>query len=133
MVHEFAVLGTTCFMMALSVVWYSPMLFGSFWMKEARLTDEMIEKAKPNMWKHIVLTFLSYALMLVLLAHVVAYAHLLSLKPIEAAGLLTLFVVLGSVPTVLSEGRSVRYFGIQIGFYAVFILLGTLIIQYWPW
>jgi hypothetical protein len=132
-VHEFAVLGTTCFMMALATVWYSPMLFGNIWMKEARLTVDMIQKETPNMWKHMVLTFVSYAMMLVLLAQMIAYAPLLSLEAIEAAGFLVLFVVLGSVPTVLSEGKSLRYFGIQAGFYAVFILLGTLILQYWPW
>lgn len=132
-VHEFAVLGTTFFMMALATVWYSPMLFGGVWLKEARLTDEMLEKAEPHMLKHMILTFVSYALMLVLIAHMVVYAPLLSLKAIEAAGLLVLFVTLGAIPTVLFEGRSIRYFGIQVGFYAVFILLGTLILQYWPW
>jgi hypothetical protein len=132
-VHEFAVIGTTFFMMALATVWYSPMLFGNVWMKEARLTDEMIENAKPDMWKHMLLTFMSYSLMLVLLAQMVVYAPRLSLEPIEAASLLALFVALGAVSTVLFEGRSIRYFAIQVGFYVVFILLGTLILQYWPW
>ena len=132
-IREFAVLGTTCFMMALATVWYSPMMFGSIWMKEARLTDDMIEKAKPDMWKHMVLTFISYTILLVLIAQMVVYAPLLSLEAIEAAGLLVLFVAAGAVPLVLFEGRSIRYFGIQIGFYAVFILLGTLMLEYWPW
>ena len=132
-IHEFAVLGTTCFMMALATVWYSPMMFGTIWMKEARLTDDMIEKSKPDMWKHMTLTFVSYTVMLAFIAQMVVYAPLLSLKAIEAAGLLVLFVAAGAVPLVLFEGRSIRYFGIQIGFYAVFILLGTLMLQYWPW
>ena len=132
-VHEFAVLGTTCFMMALAIVWYSPMLFGTVWMKEARLTEDMIQKNVPDIWKHMMLTFVSYALMLTLIAQMVVYAPLLSLEALEAAGVLVLFVVLGSVAPVLLEGRSLRYFGIQTGFYTVFILLGTLILQYWPW
>jgi TRAP-type uncharacterized transport system fused permease subunit len=76
---------------------------------------------------------MSYALMLVLIAQMVVYAPRLSLEPIEAASLLALFVALGAVSTVLFEGRSIRYFAIQVGFYAVFILLGTLILEYWPW
>lgn len=132
-IHEFAVLGTACFMMALATVWYSPMLFGTQWMKEVGLTDEMIEKTKPDMWKHMVLTFISYVVMLGLLAYVVVYAPLLSLTPLMAAGLLGAFVAAGAVPAVLFEGRTVRYYAIHVGFSILFIVLGVLILQYWPW
>ena len=132
-IHEFAILGTACFMMALATVWYSPMLFGNIWMKEVSLTEEMVEKTKPDMWKHMALTFGSYVVMLGLLALVVAYAPLLSLSPLTAAGFLALFVAAGAVPTILFEGRSITYYSIYVGFYVLFIILGVLILQYWPW
>jgi len=132
-IHEFAVLGTACFMMALAVVWYSPMLFGNLWMKELGITEEILEKKKPDMWKHMILTFISYTVMLGLLAQMVVYAPLLTLSPVEAAGLLVLFIAAGAIPVSLFEGRSYKYYGIQIGFYALFIFLGTFILQYWPW
>ncbi|MFT7507339.1 MAG: hypothetical protein ACI92I_000482 [Acidimicrobiales bacterium] len=132
-IHEFAVLGTACFMMALATVWYSPMLFGKLWMKETGLTDEMIEKAQPHMLKHMVLTFVSYVIMLTLLALLVVYAPKILLQPIEAAGLLALFAAAGLIPAVLFEGRSARYYAISVGFYVTFILLGTLMLQHWPW
>lgn len=132
-VHEFAVLGTACFMMALATVWYSPMLFGKVWMKETGLTDEMVNDAQSEMWTHLVLTFVSYAVLLTLLAQMIAYAPLISLTPLQASGMLALFVAAILIPTTLSEGRSVRYFAVQMGFNVVFILLGTLILQYWPW
>jgi len=133
MIHEFAVLGTACFMMALATVWYSPMVFGSMWMKEVGLTDEMVEKTRPDMWKHMLLTFGSYVVMLGLLSLMVAYAPMLKLEPLVAAGYLSLFVAAAGVPTILLEGRSIRYYGIYVGFYVLFILLGVLILQYWPW
>lgn len=132
-IHEFAVLGTACFMMALATIWYSPMLFGKFWMQEVGLTDEIVEKTKPDMWKHMLLTFVSYVVMLGILAHVVVYAPLLGLTPLVAAGILLVFVLAIGVPMVLFEGRSLRYYAIYTGFYALFILLGTLMLQYWPW
>ena len=132
-IHEFAVLGTTCFMMALATVWYSPMMFGAVWMREARLTDEMVEKAKSDMWKHMVLTFISYTIMLGLLALMVVYAPVLALTPMQASGLLALFVAAVAVPTTLFEGRSLTYYGIQVGFWILFIIIGTYILQYWPW
>jgi hypothetical protein len=128
-----AILGTTCFMMALATIWYSPLLFGLLWMKETGLTDEMVEKAKPAFWKHMVLTFVSYGSMLGLLSCIVVYAPLLGLAPLSAASLLLLFVAAAGVPSVLSEGRSFRYYSIYIGFYVVFILLGTVMLQHWPW
>lgn len=132
-VHEFAVLGTACFMMALATVWYSPVLFGKVWMKETGLTDEMVNDAQSQMWTHLILTFVSYVVLLTLLAQVIAYAPVVALAPLQASGLLTLFVAAILIPVILSEGRSVRYFMVQVGFNAVFILLGTLILQYWPW
>lgn len=132
-IHEFAVLGTACFMLALATIWYSPLLFGKVWMRETKMTQEMLEKAQPDNWKHMLVTFVSYVVMLGLLAVMVVYAPLLGLTPLCAAGLLSLFVVAGVVPTTLFEGRSFRYFAIQAGFSVLFIVLGTLMLQYWPW
>ena len=133
LIHEFAVLGTACFMLALATVWYSPMLFGKAWMREAKITKEMLEKAQPDNWKHMLVTFVSYVVMLGLLAVMVVYAPILDLSPLCAAAYLSLFVVAGLVSTTLFEGRSFRYFFIQAGFYVLFIVLGTLMLQYWPW
>jgi len=133
MIHEFAVLGTACFMMALATVWYSPMLFGNIWMKEVGLTEDILEEKKSDMWKHMLLTFISYCVMLGLLSLVVVYAPLLSLEPWLVAVGLTAFVAAVGVPAVLFEGRSFRYYTIQTGFNILFIMFGVMILQYWPW
>lgn len=133
LIHEFAVLGTACFMMALATVWYSPMLFGKAWMRETGITDEMIEKAQPHMWQHMLLTFVSYVGMLGFLSLLVVYAPVLGFVVWKAAAALALFLALAAVAPTLFEGRSVTYYGIRVGFYAVFIILGALMLQYWPW
>ena len=133
LIHEFAVLGTACFMLALATIWYSPMLFGKTWMRETKITPEMLEKAQGDNWKHMFLTFVSYVIMLGLLALMVVYAPFLGLTPLFASGILSIFVVAGTVPNTLFEGRSRTYFLIQAGFHVLFIVLGTLMLQYWPW
>ena len=132
-VHIFAVLGTACFMMALATVWYSQMLFGKMWMREAKVTPQMIEDAQPRLYTHMFLTFCSYVVMLTLLSFLVAYAPLLSISPLQAAGLLSVFVAAGAVAPTLFEGKSIYYYFIRIGFYILFVVLGTAILQYWPW
>jgi hypothetical protein len=120
-------------MLALATIWYSPMLFGKLWMKETNITQEMVEAAEADTWKHMLITFVSYVVMLGLLALMVAVAPKVSLTPVQAAVLLSVFVSAGSVSTTLFEGRSARYFFIQSGFHVVFIFVGTLMLQYWPW
>jgi len=133
LIHEFAVLGTACFMMALATVWYSPMLFGNRWMKEVGITQEMVEAMEPQMWKHMVLTFVSYTGMLVLLALVGVYAPVLGFEVWKVAVAITFFVACAAVGPTLFEGRSRAYSLIRVGFYAVFIIIGTLMLQHWPW
>lgn len=133
LIHEFSVLGTACFMMALATVWYSPMLFGKAWMRELSITDEMVEQAQPDMWKHLSLTFFSYVGILSLLALLIAYVPLLGFPVWRVSVALALFVAFAAVGPAVFEGRSVTYYAIRVGFYIVFIIVGTFILQYWPW
>lgn len=133
LIHEFAVLGTASFMMALATVWYSPMLFGKVWMKETGLTNESIEAAEVHMLKHMLLTFTSYTVMLTLLALVLAYLPMLPITALQAAVLISVFVAASAVGPTLFEGRSLTYYAIRVGFYVLFIVLGTFILEFWPW
>ena len=133
LVHEFAVLGTAFFMMALATVWYSPMLFGRAWMRETGISQEDVDAMQPQMWKHILLTFISYAAMLTMLAYVVVYAPILGFVVWKTAIAIAFFVAMAAVAPTLFEGRSATYYFIRVGFYAVFIVVGTLMLQYWPW
>lgn len=133
LIHEFSVLGTACFMMALATVWYSPMLFGTRFMRESGVTQKMIDDKQPQMLKHMALTFVSYVGMLTVLALLGSVASVLGMAVWEIAALASLFIACALIPAVLFEGRSGVYYAIQAGFYVVFVMLGTLMIQYWPW
>ncbi len=133
MIDIFAVIGTSLFMMALATVWYSPFLFGRQWMKEVGLTEAVLEEKESESYKHMILTFVSYSVLLSLLSLVVAYAPKLSIDSLYIAGGITLFVAALGVPSVLSEGKSLRYYMIQTGFYVVFIMTGVAMLEYWPW
>lgn len=133
LIHEFAVLGTACFMMALATVWYSPMLFGTAWIREAKISDEMMAAGESQLWKHMVLTFISYTFMLGLLALVVVYAPVLGFAVWKVVVAIALFYALAAVGPTVFEGRSLTYYAIGVGFHSLFIIMGTLMLQYWPW
>lgn len=132
-VNEIAVLGTTFFMMAVATVWYSPMLFGTVWMKATRLTDEDTQKAKKTMWLQILLTFVSYASMLLLLGYVIAFAPTLGLTAFNASLLLVGFVWAVLIAFIIWELKPFSYYFIHAGFFGVFIIVGTFLLDYWPW
>lgn len=79
------------------------------------------------------MTYVSYVGMLGLLALVVVYAPMLGFTVLEAAVAITLFVSLAAIAPALFEGRSMTYVAIRTGFYAVFIIVGALMLQHWPW
>lgn len=133
LIHEFAVLGTACFMMALATVWYSPILFGGLWMRETGITDKMIEEKEPQMLRDMLIAYVSYVGMLGLLALVVVYAPMLGVTVLQAAIVIAIFTALSSIGPALFEGRSLTYYLIRVGFYTVFIIIGTLMLEYWPW
>ena len=133
LISLFAIFGTACFMMALASIWYSPMLFGNAWMREVGISDTMLEEAQKDKWKHVLLTFISFSVMLGFLSYMVAYAPKLGFRPIELSFALSVFFASAMVAPTLFEGRSLRYYGIKVGFYVLFIMLGTLVLEYWPW
>lgn len=133
MVNLVAVFGTTLLMMAVSTVWYSSILFGSLWLTSLGLKDEHIEKSKQKIAISLGLTFVSYFIVLVVLSYVSTVAPLLALSSLKASLLATLFAGALFAWHTLSERKSLQYYLINIGFIAVFIIGGTLVLQYWPW
>ncbi len=133
LISLFAILGTACFMMALVTIWYSPLLFGNAWIREVGISEAMLEEAQRDTWKHMFLTFVSFSVMLGFLSYMVILAPKIGVRPVELAVALSAFFASAMVAPTLFEGRSLRYYGIKVGFYVLFILLGTIILEYWPW
>lgn len=130
-----AVLGATFFMMASATVWYSPMLFGRWWLAALGATEAEIEASRHNMLLQLCLMAISYAAALLVIA---LFLHewgreFVAPDVMRFAGTLGLLVVALFGSTVLWENKHRTYFLITAGFYLYFIVVGALLIHYWPW
>jgi len=128
-----AVLGTTFFMMASATVWFSPFMFGKLWLRELKITESDIDASRRDMTFYLSVTALSYAAALTVLAHVVSHMPYLEVGNTEVIVAMSVLVVAVLGNTALWENRSRVYFLVNAGFYAYFVIVGMLMIQYWPW
>lgn len=131
--NEVAVLGTTFLLMAVSTVWYSTMLFGRFLSSDERnaLSHDSLSSSQKALLA--VCTFIGYFVALCGIGYFVAVAPLLSLTPSTMALYLALFGSALSTLPLIAENRSLRTVLVHIGFTIVFVCVGALVINYWPW
>lgn len=132
-VNIVAVLGTTFFMMAAATLWYSEYLFLKPWLSSTGLTEADLERASPHMMRNSLLTFLSYVVMVYLIARVIGYAEVFALPVREVSLMMVLGVSAFLVGFVVWEQRSLVYYAITAGFSAVFILGSAFFLYHWPW
>lgn len=125
-INEVAVLGTTLLMMAVATIWYSEGLFG-------KITIEAGDKKRSDTLLTLALTFTSYFVVLAILAYLIALSPLLPATPFVIALFAVAFALALGVLPVVSQGRSFPYYLVNGGFITIFIIGGTVVLQYWPW
>jgi hypothetical protein len=132
-IHEFAVLGTTFFLLALATLWYSPLLFGAMWTRAAGGHPTVFNEDTSGYGIQLGLTFLAYLIQVTLIAWLLAFAPSVGVTPAMLAGLLGLFAVSLTLPPVLYEAKSWQYFVVHSGFMVVFTGVSVASLTYWPW
>lgn len=132
-INIIAVLGTSCFMLASATVWYSPLLFGKRWLSELGVTEAEIEASRQNVYVHLTLMGLGYAVALTGLATLLRLVSTLPISAFELGVGASVIVAALVGTTVLWENRSRWYFFITAGYYTYFIVVGILLLSYWPW
>lgn len=133
-IHELAVLGTTFFLMALTTLWYSPLLFGEVWLRVSGIEKRVVfDETNTAFMRQLITTFCVYVSEVALLAWLLAYGARAGMTPALLTGILSVFVVVVTLPATIFEGRPWQYFAIHTGFLVVFIALAVLSLTYWPW
>lgn len=132
-VNLVAVLVAAAVQMALGFLWYSPMLFGNTWMKLVGIKPSDMEKGKKEMPKSAGLGFLAAVVMTFILAQVIGFMQAATLVDGVLAGF---WMWLGFVATVLAgfviwEGKPVKLYLINSGYYLVALLLSSAILVLW--
>jgi uncharacterized membrane protein len=132
-IHEFAVLGTTFFMLALATLWYSPLMFGTVWARVSKTTGVVFDESSANFVRQLSVTFVAYLIEVALLAWLIAYVPRIGLTHVELAAVLMLFTVVVTLPPIVFEERPFLYYAIHTGFMVVFIGISVAALAYWPW
>ncbi|MBS3070095.1 DUF1761 domain-containing protein [Candidatus Micrarchaeota archaeon] len=119
----------------IGMLWYSPSLFGKTWMKEAGLTEKEMRKHKKGMAQKFGIAFLGGLAMAYVLAHFIAYAT--EGYPTLGDGLLAAFwawlgfVVPVTSGMVLWEGKSLKFYAINVGELLVSMLAMGALLAAW--
>ncbi len=114
--------------------WYSPLLFGNIWMKSLGLTKKDIDKAKEKgMGGKYLATFVGSLLTAFVLAHIVRFVVASSFIDGVTTGFWIWFgfivpVLFGGV---LWEGKTMKFYTINIGYYLVSLCIMGGILSVW--
>lgn len=128
-----AVIGTSCFMVAVAMIWYSPYLFQSTWLRAVRLDVSDIERDPKYNQRLFVLTALSYLVVVYILALVIGYAQVFGIAVQHIAVIMSVWFAALLAGFTLWERRSLSYYVITVGFSTVFISGSIFLLYYWPW
>lgn len=119
-----AILIAAAIAMVLGMVWYSPSVFGSAWMRLANVTPETAERTRRTMALRVIVGFLAAALMTYVLSYFSA-----AWGVFDVAGAIELacwvwagFVLPPMLGIVLWEGKSIKLYVINALYWLVAIL-----------
>lgn len=128
-----AIIGATFFMMASATVWFSPLMFGKQWLRELNATEDEIEASRQNMLVHLSINAVLYAVALLVLSIFVVRLDDMGMTLDEAAISFACFAIAMMGATALWENKSKVYVLINGSFYLYFVIVGMLLVNYWPW
>ena len=132
-IHEFAVLGTTFFILALATLWYSPLLFGNVWLRVSKTAGVVFDETEAGFWKQIGVAFVVYLGQVALVAFALTFSHTLHISPFVLPAGAAVVLLLATIPPVLFEARPWQYYAIHTGFMVVVLAVTTALLEYWPW
>jgi hypothetical protein len=132
-VNEIAVLASALLALALGSIWYSPLVFGRHWQKEAGLSDADLIISKTALVRSLVVALVSNGLVLFVIAHLVRLRDMYSFSSLELGIGIAVLLVASVANMVVWEKRSLMYFLIHLGYALLIVCMGILMFSYWPW
>lgn len=127
-----SVVAAAAIVLALHVVWYSPQVFGRVWARSLGLDAAVLDMDLASI-RQLVAMGILYFLGMICLANLMGLTNAVALSPFKiGAGLAGVFVLVGAIQN-LQERRGLVSFAVSASFIAIAILVGTIIIGYWPW
>lgn len=132
-INEVSVLVAAIVAAAVGSIWYSPLLFGSVWMKSIGLTLEEGELPKKEMMTAAVKGVCVQIIFFFIVAEYIAVSEVYNFSLMKMGLSLIILASVYLLQSVIWERRTMAYFLIQIGYVTLSLLGGIAIIAYWPW
>lgn len=132
-VNEVAVLVAAILAIAVGSIWYSPLLFGSMWMRATGLTPANLDMPQRQMVIALLSALFANLVFLLAVAKFIDIARAAE-RSIWEVGLLILVVISAAISSsVIWEKRPISYLIINSGYTAIVVFGGFAVISLWPW
>lgn len=128
-IHELSVLVSAVLSVAIGSIWYSPLLFGTPWMRAAGLTLEDEELTGTEAFLLTVKGVFLQTVFFFAVAVLMTQAESL----LTLGALLSILLVSFMVSAVVWERRPLSYLIIHAGYGIIALATGIGIMAYWPW
>jgi hypothetical protein len=132
-INEVAVLVSAILAIAVGSIWYSPLLFGKYWMRGAGLSETSLQVSGKKMVKLLSHALVANLLLLFVIAQFVELTKMLEQQLATTAILLILFLAAVSATAVIWEEKPFSYLFINVGYAAVVVFGGMTVLWHWPW
>ena len=131
--NEVAVLVTAILAVAVGSVWYSPLLFGTLWMKSVGLRQEKGKDFEREMRLMIAKAILVHGVFFFAIAQFILLSIAKGIGLPYITGLLMILLAMNVARAAIWERRPFAYVLIEVGYLSVILFGGFAIISQWPW
>lgn len=133
MINELAVLASALLAIALGSIWYSPLVFGKHWQRAAGLTDSDLSLTPTELARSLIIALGSNLVVLTVVAYLIRIAEGFGYGVIQFVLGVTALLAASIASMVVWEKRSMTYFLIHTGYAVLVVVMGFVVIAYWPW
>ena len=132
-IPEVPIIVSSLLAIAIGSIWYSPIVFGKYWMQAIGFTEADLDISQAHMAKLLAFGFVAHLILFFAIAKFVVLTTLFEESMWSIAGFLVLLLSAAMAVSVVWERRPFSYLLINIGYTAIVIFGGMSVIAYWPW
>ncbi len=118
---------------AVGSIWYSPLLFGTHWMRSVGLKIEHGEVSEREMIKGTIRGVFVHIILFFIITQFISTDPENIAKLTQVGVLITSLVLVFLLNAIIWEKRPINYLFINLGYNAIVIFGGIAVIAFWPW
>jgi hypothetical protein len=132
-VNEIAVVVTALLCIAVGSIWYSPLVFGKYWMSAARLTGEDLSMTRGALIRSLTYAGVANIVFVYVIARLIARVASEQFFLLTEGSLLILLIAASMASVVVWEKKSFTYLAIHIGYVSLVVCTSIVVLSLWPW